>query len=156
MSCNHNSKPLTRREALSMVGGGMGMVALANMVSGSLQAATSDRVGTPGALPQLHFKQRAKRIIFLFMNGGVSHVDTFDYKPMLDKYNGQPAPGGNTYTQRKTGNLMMSPFKFKKYGVSGLELSELWPNVGGIADEICMIKSMYADIPNHEPCLTLM
>jgi len=110
MSCNHTPKPLTRRQALSMVGGGMGMVALSNMVSSSLQAATPETSGTKGALRELHFKPRAKRIIFLFMNGGVSHVDTFDYKPMLDKYNGQPAPGGNTYTQRKTGNLMMSPF----------------------------------------------
>ena len=90
------------------------------------------------------------------MNGGVSHVDTFDYKPMLDKYNGQPTPGGSVVTQRKTGNLMMSPFKFKKYGDSGLQISELWPNVGGIADDICMINSMYSEIPNHEPCITMM
>ena len=93
MSCNHTPKPLTRRQALSMVGGGMGMVALSNMVSTSLQAATPEMVGTKGALPELHFKPKAKRVIFLFMNGGVSHVDTFDYKPMLDKYNGQPTPG---------------------------------------------------------------
>ena len=76
---------------------------------------------------------------------------------MLDKYNGgSPRPGGSVVTQRKTGNLMMSPFKFKKYGDSGLQISELWPNVGGIADEICMINSLYAEIPNHEPCLTMM
>ena len=134
----------------------MGMVALANMVNGSLHAATTDRIGTPGALPQLHFKQRAKRVIFLFMNGGVSHVDTFDYKPMLDKYNGQPTPGGSVVTQRKTGNLMMSPFNFKKYGNSGLQVSELWPHVGEVADDICMINSLYAEIPNHEPCITMM
>ena len=135
----------------------MGMVALSNLVSTSLQAATPpEMVGTKGALPQLHFKPKAKRVIFLFMNGGVSHVDTFDHKPMLDKYNGQPTPGGSVVTQRKTGNLMMSPFKFKKYGDSGLEISELWPHVGGIADEICMINSLYAEIPNHEPCLTMM
>jgi len=156
MSCNHTPKPLNRRQALSMVGGGMGMVALSNMVSSSLQAATPEMVGTKGALPQLHFKPKAKRVIFLFMNGGVSHVDTFDHKPMLDKYNGQPTPGGSVVTQRKTGNLMMSPFKFKKYGNSGLEISELWPNVGGIADDICMINSLYAEIPNHEPCITMM
>src|SRR5882724_8517919 len=153
MSCNHNANPLTRRQALSMVGGGMGMVALSNMVSGSLQAATPDMIGTKGALPQLHFKPRAKRVIFLFMNGGVSHVDTFDYKPMLEKYNGQATPGGSVVTQRKTGNLMMSPFKFKRHGESGLQISELWPHVGGVADEICMINSLDAEIPNHEPCI---
>jgi hypothetical protein len=65
-------------------------------------------------------------------------------------------PGGNLVTQRKTGNLMKSPFKFNKYGQNGLEVSELWPHVGGIADEICMINSMYSDIPNHEPCITMM
>src|ERR1700674_737341 len=156
MPCNHNPRPLNRRQALSMIGGGMGMVALSNMVSTSLEAATTGYVGTKGALPELHFKQRAKRVIFLFMNGGVSHVDTFDYKPMLEKYNGQPAPNGGVVTQRKTGSRMMSPFKFKKYGDSGMELSELWPNVGGIADEICKINSLYAEIPNHEPCITMM
>src|SRR6202049_1416137 len=156
MPCNHNPRPLNRRQALSMIGGGMGMVALSNMVSTSREAATAGYVGTKGALPELHFKQRAKPFIFLFMNGGVSHVDTFDYKPMLEKYNGQPAPNGGVVTQRKTGNLMMSPFKFKKYGDSGMELSELWPNVGGIADEICKINSLYAEIPNHEPCITMM
>ncbi len=136
----------------------MGLVGLSNMLSTSLKAATPEDGGgpLPGALPTLHFKPRAKRIIFLFMNGGVSHVDTFDPKPMLAKYNGQPMPGGAVLTQRKTGTLMKSPFSFQKYGQSGTELSELWPNVGGIADEICMVRSMYSEIPNHEPCITMM
>ena len=107
-------------------------------------------------LPGLHFKPRAKRVIFLMMNGGMSHVDTFDYKPMLDKYDGQPLPGGPILTQRKTGNLMKSPFKFQKHGKSGLEMSDLWPNLGTVADDMCVIKSMYADIPNHEPTLTML
>ena len=157
MPCNHTPIPLTRRQALSMVGGGFGFTALANMVNASIaKAATADTGATKGALSELHFKPKAKRVLFLFMNGGVSHVDTFDHKPMLEKYNGQPMPGGNIVTQRKTGNLMMSPFKFSKHGQSGLEMSELWPNVGGIADEICMINSLYSDIPNHEPCITMM
>src|SRR6202030_3517679 len=156
MSCNHTPRPLSRRQALSMVGGGMGMVALSNMVSSSLQAATPEMVGTKGALPQLHFKPRAKRIIFLFMNGGVSHVDTFDPKPMLEKYDGPPLPGGAILTQRKTGNLMKSPFKFARYGKADTEVSELWQNVGGVSEDICVIRSMHADIPNHEPCMTLM
>src|SRR5580698_1082133 len=112
MSCHQCSKPLTRRQALSAIGGGMGLVGLSNMLSSSLaEVATTDNGPPfPGAIRKLHFKQRAKRIIFLFMNGGVSHVDTFDYKPMLEKYNGKPAPEGNILTARKTGNLMMSPF----------------------------------------------
>src|SRR5437762_5466374 len=151
MSCNH-PKPVTRRQALSMMGGGFGLLALSNMLNTSLAQAAS----TGGVLKELHFKPRAKRVIFLFMNGGVSHVDTFDPKPMLDKYDGKPMPGGAILTQRKTGNLMKSPFKFQKYGQSGLELSELWPKVGGVADDICIIRSMWADIPNHEPSITLM
>jgi hypothetical protein len=127
------------------------------MVTNSIaRAAEAAPSGIPGVLKELHFKPRAKRVIFLFMNGGVSHVDTFDYKPMLDKYNGQPMPGPAILTQRKTGNLMKSPYSFKKYGQSGIELSELWPNVGGIVDDICLIKSMWAEIPNHEPCITMM
>jgi hypothetical protein len=113
-------------------------------------------VAAGGVLKQLHFKPRAKRVIFLFMNGGVSHVDTFDPKPMLDKYDGKPMPGGSILTQRKTGNLMKSPFAFKKHGKSGLELSELWPHLGTVADDLCVIRSMWAEIPNHEPCITLM
>jgi hypothetical protein len=75
---------------------------------------------------------------------------------MLEKYHGKPMPGGPILTQRKTGNLMMSPFKFQKYGKSGIEMSELWPHLGGVADDICVIRSMWAEIPNHEPCITLM
>jgi hypothetical protein len=136
-----------------MLGGGFGLVALSNMLNASLaQAATA----TGGVLTQLHFKPRAKRVIFLFMNGGVSHVDTFDPKPALEKYHGKPLPGGQILTQRKTGHLMKSPFSFKKHGQSGTELSELWPHLGGIVDDICVIRSMWADIPNHEPSITMM
>jgi hypothetical protein len=155
MSCNHKPRPFTRREALAQVGGGFGMLAFANMISSSLKAA-EPATGTPGMLKQLHFKPRAKRVIFLFSNGGMSHVDTFDPKPMLEKYDGQPLPGGAILTQRKTGNLMKSPFKFSRYGKADTEVSELWPNVGGISEDICVIRSMHADIPNHEPSITLM
>jgi hypothetical protein len=149
---------VTRRQALARLGGGFGIVALANMLNTSLAAAGVTELpalGRGGVLKQLHFKPKAKRVIFLMMNGGVSHVDTFDYKPMLEKYDGKPTPGGPILTQRKTGNLMKSPFKFQKYGKSGLELSELWPHLGEVADDICVVKSMYADIPNHEPTLTM-
>jgi len=157
VSCKDTPRPLTRRDALSRIGGGFGFTALSSMVSQSLGlAASSPASSAGGALAQPHFKPRAKRVIFLFMNGGVSQVDTFDPKPMLDKFHGQPLPGGAILTQRKTGNLMKSPFSFKKHGQSGTELSSLWPHMGTVVDDICVVRSMYADIPNHEPCITLM
>ncbi|MBI4907363.1 MAG: DUF1501 domain-containing protein [Acidobacteria bacterium] len=159
MSCNQHPRPFTRREALSRLGGGFGLTALSTMVTNSLARAeaTSPNGAIPGVLTgKLHFKPRAKRVIFLFMNGGVSHVDTFDPKPALEKYDGKPMPGPQILTQRKTGSLMKSPFKFQKHGQCGLELSELWPHVGAMADNICMIRSMWSEIPNHEPCITLM
>jgi hypothetical protein len=156
MSCNHNRFAFTRRQALSQLGGGFGLAAFAGMLQDSLKAAEDSPKGAPGVLKELHHPAKAKRIIFLFMNGGVSHVDTFDHKPMLDKYHGQTMPGPAVLTQRKTGNLMKSPFSFKQYGQSGLEFSDLWPNVGAMADDICVINSMWCDIPNHEPSITLM
>jgi hypothetical protein len=155
MSCNHIFRPMSRRQALTSLGGGFGLVALSNMLNTSL-AQAAEPVATGGVLKQPHFKPRAKRVIFLFMNGGVSHVDTFDPKPALEKYHGQPVPGGQILTQRKTGNLMKSPFAFKKHGQSGTELSELWPHLGGVVDDICVVRSMWADIPNHEPSITMM
>src|SRR5262249_41651237 len=98
---------ITRREALCRIGGGFGMMAFAGMVGESLAAAQTLKDG-------LHHPAKAKHVIFLFMNGGLSQVDSFDPKPMLDKYHGQPLPGGEIKTERKTGALMRSPFAFKK------------------------------------------
>jgi len=145
----HKSQnPVTRREALRRVGNGFGMMAFAGMLGRSLNAAD-------GAA-KLDYPQRVKRVIFLFMNGGCSSVDSFDPKPMLDKYDGQPLPGGEVKTERRTGELMKSPFKFKKYGQYGMDVSELWPHVGEVADDICWIRSVYTDIPNHEPSCLMM
>jgi hypothetical protein len=83
-------------------------------------------------------------------------VDSFDPKPMLEKYDGQPLPGGTIKTERRTGELMKSPFKFKKYGQCGMDVSELWPHVGEVADDICWVRSVYTDIPNHEPSCLMM
>jgi Protein of unknown function (DUF1501) len=130
------------------MGNGFGMLAFASLVGRSIDLAAQ----TPG----LHHPARAKHVIFLFMNGGLSQVDSFDPKPMLEKFHGQPLPGGSIATERKTGALMKSPFAFKKYGQSGLEVSELFPMVGAQADDICVIRSMYTDIPNHEPSLLMM
>ncbi len=139
------------------MGGGFGMMAFASLVGRSLvEASTGLYSARGGALTQPDFAPRAKNIIFLFMNGGVSQVDTFDPKPLLDRYDGQPLPGEQIETERKTGALMRSPFSFLKYGQSGIEVSELFPHVGACADDICVIRSMYTDIPNHEPSLLMM
>src|SRR5262247_4575034 len=129
---------MTRRQMLEIMGGGFGLVGL----QGSGAAATST-MGDPLAPKPPHFPARAKRIINLFLNGGPSQVDTFDPKPMLDKYHGKPIPSGNLRTERKTGNLLKSPFAFSKYGQSGIEVSEIFPKLGECADDLCVIRSMY-------------
>jgi hypothetical protein len=156
MSIHKSSNPVSRREALRRVGNGFGMLAFAGMLGRSLNAADSTLPGGAGGVARLDYPQRIKRVIFLFMNGGCSHVDSFDPKPMLDKYDGQPLPGGSVKTERRTGELMRSPFKFKKYGQCGMDVSELWPHLGEVADDICWIRSVYTDIPNHEPSCLMM
>ena len=103
-----------------------------------------------------HFPVKAKRIIPLFMNGGPSHIDTFAPKPQLEKYAGQELPTGNLKTERKTGAAFPSPFKFKNYGESGLPVSEIFRHTAKHADDLCVVRSMHADVPNHEPSLLLM
>src|SRR5881396_1572592 len=155
---SHKSRqPVTRRDALCRIGNGFGMLAFASLVGESIvQAAGPFAQGGELDPRKLDHPARAKRVIFLFMNGGLSQVDSFDPKPMLDKYHGQPLPGGTIATERKTGALMKSPFTFKKYGKAGIEVSELFPHVGECVDDICLIRSMYTDIPNHEPSMLMM
>jgi hypothetical protein len=149
--------PLNRRDALCRIGNGFGMMAFAAMLSESLAragvTAAADGTLTGRALDH---PQRVKRVIFLFMNGGLSQVDSFDRKPALEKYQGQPLPGGDIKTERKTGTLMPSPYQWKKYGHCGIEISELFPHLGEVADDICWIRSVYTDIPNHEPAILMM
>ena len=152
-----SARPVTRRQALCQIGNGFGMLAFASLVGESLATAgVLDGTQAVGAARALDHPARAKRVIFLFMNGGLSQVDSFDPKPMLDKYHGQPLPGGSVATERKTGTLLRSPFTFKKYGQSGAEVSEIFPHVGSCADDICFVRSVYTDIPNHEPSLLMM
>jgi hypothetical protein len=154
---SHKSPPpLNRREALCRIGNGFGMLAFAGMVGESLNVASALAAQSSALNGGLHHVAKAKHVIFLFMNGGLSQVDSFDPKPMLDKYDGQPLPGGPVATERRTGALMRSPFTFKKYGQSGMEVSELFPHVGGCADDICFVRSVHTDIPNHEPSLLMM
>ncbi|MGV3719795.1 MAG: DUF1501 domain-containing protein [Actinomycetota bacterium] len=145
---------LTRRELLSRCGTGLGALALGSMLGEGASPAAAEGLN-PLAPHAPHFAPKAKRVIHLFMNGGPSQVDTFDPKPMLDKYHGQPLPA-SLKTERKTGAAYRSPFKFQKYGQSGLEVSEIFPNVAKHADELCVIRSMRADVPNHEPSLMLL
>src|SRR4051794_5133674 len=145
---------LTRRELLQRCGMGFGAMALGNLVVGAQKASAA---ATDPLLPHApQFAAKAKRVIHLFMNGGPSHVDTFDPKPALKKYAGQMLPGGVLPTERPTGAAFPSPFKFRKYGKSGIEVSDLFRNVAGSIDDIAVIRSMHADVPNHEPSLLLM
>lgn len=143
--------PLSRRELLSRCGTGLGTVALAGVLGDDARANTD-----PLAVKKPHFAPKAKHVVHLFMNGGPSQVDTFDPKPALDKYHGTPIPTGNLRTERKTGAAMKSPFRFKKYGKSGIEVSDLFAKTAQHIDDMCVIRSMYADVPNHEPSLLLM
>jgi hypothetical protein len=143
----------TRREALCRLGAGFGMTALAGMLQQTLEA---HELADPWAARKPHFKARAKHLIFLFLNGGLSQIDSFDRKPLLDKYHGQPLPYDTPPTEFTTGNLMRSPFTWERYGRSGVEISELFPLIGKSIDDFCIIRSMKADIPNHGPSMLLM
>jgi hypothetical protein len=149
---------LTRREFLSRCGMGMGAISLGTLLHGSLgpSAQAGSAYVNPLAARSGQFPGTAKRVIHLFMNGGPSHVDTFDPKPALEKYAGKMLPFDNPKTERKTGAAFPSPFKFQKYGQSGIEVSELFKNTAQSIDDICVIRSAHADVPNHEPSLLLM
>ena len=151
---------LTRRDFLGRCGMGFGMVGLANLLGlemfGSALASDAVSDNSPLAPKSPHFPGKAKRVIHIFANGGPSHVDTFDPKPLLTKLHGQQLPMSNLPTERRTGAAFQSPFSFKKYGQSGIEVSELFPHVAANIDDIAVIRSMYADVPNHEPSLLLM
>ncbi|MCI0746011.1 MAG: DUF1501 domain-containing protein [Verrucomicrobia subdivision 3 bacterium] len=139
---------LSRREMLRRMCAGFGMVGLAGLLGPqSLLAAATTRAP--------HFKPRAKRVIFLFMNGGPSHVDTFDPKPKLREVEGEQ-PSGELYKKSKGTGFMPSPLKFTKHGRSGIEVSETLLNIGGVIDDCCIIRSMKTDVPNHEPALLQM
>ncbi|MEO1994907.1 MAG: DUF1501 domain-containing protein [Planctomycetaceae bacterium] len=143
-----NPWTVDRREMLERCGAGFGLLGLASVLGDETRAAENRVVPKSPLTPrQTHFAPRAKRVIFLFMNGGPSHVDTFDPKPQLKKQAGKPGPGGK---------FMPSPFRFDKRGESGIEVSELYPHLGSCIDDICVIRSMYTSTPNHEPGLFMM
>jgi hypothetical protein len=126
----------------------------------ALAAGMADERGlgsvSPMAAREPHFPVKAKRVIHLFMNGGPSHVDTFDPKPALQTWAGKELPMQNLATERRTGAAFPSPFRFEKYGESGIEVSELFQHTARHVDKMAVIRSMHADVPNHEPSLLLM
>ena len=149
----------TRRDLLCRGGLGMGALALTGVMGDAFGEATrpAGHFDSPLAPRQPHFAAKAKRVIHLFLNGGPSHVDTFDHKPALDKYHGKKLPGSmHLVTERRTGTVMRSPFKFKRCGRSGIEVSEIFSHVGECIDDVAVIRSMQADVPNHIPSILLM
>lgn len=143
----------SRRDMLARCGMGFGGLALSQLLAENSAFADADNPLLPRGS---QFPAKAKRVIHLFMNGGPSQVDTFDPKPALKKYVGKTMPGGNLKTERPTGAAMPSPFRFRKHGDSGIEVSELFPTVAESIDDISVIRSMHANVPNHEPSLLLM
>ena len=106
------------------------------------------RAANPLAPKPPHYAAKAKHVIFLFMNGGPSHVDTFDYKPMLEKWSHKKGYKGRKY--------MPSPFEFTQHGTNRIWVSELYPHLSKYADDLCIIRSMHTNTPNHEPGLLMM
>ena len=155
---------MNRRQLLHRCGAGFGALALSDMIARSGLCAgesAADARGTMASNPLAsrapHFPARAKRVIFLFMHGGPSHVDTFDYKPELIKHHGQPLPFEKPRIQfAQTGNLLRSPWKFRQYGQSGAWVSDLFPHVGRCADDITFIRSIHGSNEAHGGALLKM
>lgn len=139
---------MNRRDALFRMTNGFGAIGLAQL----LQAESASL-----APKSPHFAPKAKQVIFLFLNGGPSQVDTFDPKPSLAKYHGQLMPGDYKAAKQERGTVMRSPFAFKKYGQSGLEVSELFAKTAAAhADDLCVIRSMHTDLPAHQQAMMQM
>ncbi len=145
---------ISRRDMLKSSGTGLGVLGLAGLLADEAKSAPAS--ANPLAPKVAHFPAKAKHVIHLFMNGGPSQVDTFDPKPELTKQHGKQPGAAGKATERKTGPLYKSPFTFKKYGQSGIEVSEIFPEIGSCIDDICVVRSMHTNIPNHEPGLLLM
>lgn len=153
---------MTRRQLLGRTAGGIGAAALASLLNQDLQAAPTEKV--PGSLKVLHHPAKAKRIIYLVMSGGPSHIDLLDYKPQLKQHHGEELPGSVRMGQRVTGMTAgqksfpcaSSMFEFKQHGQSGAWISELLPHTGGVADDIAVIKSLHTEAINHDPAITFL
>ena len=148
----------SRRDLLRRSGTGFGALALAGLVGQETMAAS--RTGTAVELPTTakapHHAGRAKHVIHIYLNGGMSQVDTFDPKPELTRRAGQMLPFTNLQTERRTGTALASPFRFSRHGQSGIEVSEIFPYLAQCVDDLTVVRSMYAELSNHELSLMLM
>ncbi len=153
----------SRRRFLGQFGMGLGGVALAELLA-PMAAAQTAGPSVPGALGRLHFAPKAKRVIYLFMSGGPSQLDLFDYKPLLNQRHGEQLPDSVRGAQRLTGMsgnqssipLVGSPFKFAQHGRSGAWISELLPHTARVADDLCVVRSMFTEAINHGPGVTFL
>tara|TARA_B110000037_G_scaffold159789_1_gene180364 strand:+ start:389 stop:1837 length:1449 start_codon:yes stop_codon:yes gene_type:complete len=163
--CDHHNKSLTRRDFLTKTSLGLGAVAMSSLMN-PLSMGASTLLGPNGdpILGKPHFTPKVKRVIYLLQSGAPSQLDLFDYKPLLNKLNGQELPESVRKGQRLTGMtagqtsfpLAGSIFNFKQHGQSGAWMSDLMPHTAGIADELCFIKSMHTDAINHDPAVTFL
>lgn len=148
---------LNRREFLARQGTGIGLLGLAAVLADSGAAVAAPQVSVNPLAPKSPpLPAKAKHIIHVYLNGGPSQIDLFDPKPALKKYEGQKLPQGNLTTERATGAALPSPFTFRKYGQSGIEISELFDKTAAHIDQMCFIRSMHANTPNHEQSMRLM
>src|SRR5207248_10286974 len=154
---------INRRTFLGYGISGLGMLALNGLVNPQLFGANTPVTGTSkGVVNPLHFPPKAKRVIFLYQAGGPSHLETFDPKPKLAELDGKPMPESFTKGQQIAQlqgaklNCFGPQYAFKRYGKSGLEMAELFPMLGQVADEICIVRSMHTEQINHDPAHTFM
>ena len=142
---------LDRRRWLHQAGMGLGMLGLGSLLEAE---AASDQGRHRVELP--HHPPKAKHVIHIFFNGGLSQMDSFDPKPLLARYHGKTLPARSPETENMTGGAFASPFKFKPYGQSGIEVSDLFPHIGQVVDKLCVIRSMHTDSVTHTPSLMMM
>ena len=156
---------LSRRSFLNRFGLGLGGLALADLLNPLKTMAAIERTkAVPGVLVPPHFPAKAKRIIYLFMSGGPSQLETFDYKPLLNQRNGENLPDSVRMGQRLTGMsgnqavlpLAGSNYKFNRHGQNGTWISELLPHTAKIVDELCVVRSMFTEAINHDPAITFL
>ena len=149
--------PFNRRDALGRIGAGFGSLGLASVMAQADLLADAPTPASPLALKRPHFRPRAKHVIQLFMPGGPSQVDTFDYKPAIAEFAGQRPQVVDRKSLRNTKNgLMPSPYRFRQYGQSGRWVSEIFPRVAEVVDELCFVHSMHTDIPEHAGAIMMM
>src|SRR3954454_24225612 len=146
----HLNRTLSRRDLLRVSGTGFGSLALAGLLAQEEASAATGPAADPLAVKPPHFPARAKRVIFLFMHGGPSQMDTFDYKPLLKRDHGKPLPFARPkVVSSETFNLLQSPWAFRQYGQSGAWVSDLFPELAKCVDDICFIKSMHGSNSRH-------